>query len=234
MPGPMEGTVCDFVPHKLQEVSLTQADVRSLSSGSEDRCSRGPGPPTVSLFSSKLSLLCLGTDTGEIISLNVSLDGRKALQLLGAHAGRITSLCEYDSFSTLLASGSTDGTVKLWNLHDRLASLTDRCIQTLYGHSGVVTSIVAVQQGLVTGGKDGKIMLWYPGPASSFLVTAQLQAVVGAHAAAAAQSQGTAGSFQTPICTSATVSVLHLRTIHPSVHQCQAYASIGLQHGLTV
>ena len=181
----MEGTVCDFVPHKLCEVSTTQSDVRSLSSGPEDRCSRSLGPPTTSLFSSKLSLLCLGTETGEIISLNVCVDGRKALQLVGAHPGRITSLCEYDSFTTLLASGSTDGTVKLWNLHDRLASATERCLQTLYGHTGVVTCIIAVEQGLVTGGKDGKILLWYPGPASSFLVTPQLQSVVRGLAAGA-------------------------------------------------
>jgi WD40 repeat protein len=173
----MDGTVCDFVPRKIYEVCTTQADLRNLG-GAEDRCSRCLGPPTASLYISKLSLLCLGTETGEIISLNVCLDGRKVLQLIGAHPGRVTSLCEYDSFTTLLASGSTDGTVKLWNIHDRLASATERCLQTLYGHSGVVTCIVAVEQGLVTGGKDGKILLWCPGPASSFLVTPQLQSVV--------------------------------------------------------
>jgi WD40 repeat protein len=56
----------------------------------------------------------------------------------------------------MLASGSEDQTVKLWNIH------TGECLETLHGHSKRVCSVAFSSDGktLASGSGDETIKLW--------------------------------------------------------------------------
>ena len=74
---------------------------------------------------------------------------------LGEHAGAVNSV-SFSPDGTTLASGSLDGTVKLWN-----ASTRDH-IATLQGHRKSVWSVAFSPDGttLASGSLDGKVKLW--------------------------------------------------------------------------
>ena len=57
---------------------------------------------------------------------------------------------------TRIISGGADGTIKVWN------SVTDKVINTFYGHSGWVHSVSFSNDGtrIVSGGADGTIKVW--------------------------------------------------------------------------
>ncbi len=55
----------------------------------------------------------------------------------------------------LLASGSFDKTVRLWNVAART------CVEVLHGHSGYVGALAALPDGrLASGDKHGEIRMW--------------------------------------------------------------------------
>ena len=56
---------------------------------------------------------------------------------------------------TMIASGSNDGTIKLWNLEGRV-------LKTFDGHQGCVRSVTFSPDGtmIASGGEDKKIKLW--------------------------------------------------------------------------
>ena len=62
----------------------------------------------------------------------------------------------FNKSGTILASGSKDKTIKLWNIE------TKTIIATLEGHSREVTSVAFDQTGtiLASGSKDKTIKLW--------------------------------------------------------------------------
>ncbi|CAO2657539.1 Nn.00g036650.m01.CDS01 [Neocucurbitaria sp. VM-36] len=79
----------------------------------------------------------------------------KLLHTLEGHSGEVISIA-FSPDSTQLASGSADGTVKLWNLG------TARCFQTLHGHRRAILSIdfsySSTQLGSVS--EDGNCKVW--------------------------------------------------------------------------
>ncbi|EPQ28352.1 uncharacterized protein PFL1_04179 [Pseudozyma flocculosa PF-1] len=79
-------------------------------------------------------------------------------QLLG-HSKAVTCLCFSTTTPGTLYSGSADGTLISWSLK------TGEKQRRLRGHRGIVNSIASTRSGteiLVSGGDDGRVMLWDP------------------------------------------------------------------------
>ncbi|KAJ5774917.1 WD-repeat protein [Penicillium paradoxum] len=79
------------------------------------------------------------------------------LQVLDGHPGYITTIA-FSPNDQLLASGSADNTVRLWD------TTTGALSQTLEGHVSVIASVVFSPDGrlLVTGSDDKTIQFWDP------------------------------------------------------------------------
>jgi U3 small nucleolar RNA-associated protein 13 len=62
----------------------------------------------------------------------------------------------FSPIEKLLASGSGDSTVKVWNLED------GQCVHTFEGHMGSVLKVQWVCFGLeiISGGADGLVKVW--------------------------------------------------------------------------
>jgi WD40 repeat protein len=77
----------------------------------------------------------------------------------GGHAGPVFSVA-FTAKGSILATGSTDGTVILWNVRDPASPL--RLGAPLIGHSGTVWSVDFTADGttLATGSTDGTVILW--------------------------------------------------------------------------
>ncbi|NJM00367.1 MAG: hypothetical protein HC924_16960, partial [Synechococcaceae cyanobacterium SM2_3_2] len=74
---------------------------------------------------------------------------------LSGHRGRITGL-GIDSTGSRLHSASLDGLIKIWDLH------THQCLHTLQGHQEGINTLAYVPGLLVSGGREGWVMLWDP------------------------------------------------------------------------
>ena len=68
----------------------------------------------------------------------------------------------------LLATASADRTIKLWDVFER--DLRCRCVQTLVGHAGSVTSLSFLRGSLVTASTDGSVRVWRSAPERSLLL----------------------------------------------------------------
>src|SRR5437763_519687 len=81
--------------------------------------------------------------------------GGACLQTLEGHTGSIYSMV-YSPDGRQLASGSYDGTVRLWD------AATGACLQTLEGHTGSIDSMVYSPDGrqLASGSYDRTVRLW--------------------------------------------------------------------------
>ena len=76
-------------------------------------------------------------------------------KILKGHTGAVTSVIfSYDEY--LLVSGSTDKTVKLWNVEKQ------EIIQTFLGHSDVITSVAIniSKKIVISGSYDKTIKIW--------------------------------------------------------------------------
>lgn len=60
----------------------------------------------------------------------------------------------------LIASAGMDAVIKIWTFKGTRLSSPSECFQTLYGHTGPVTSLAAFDGGLVSGSNDCTVRLW--------------------------------------------------------------------------
>jgi WD40 repeat protein len=93
----------------------------------------------------------------------IKLDGYKLIRTL-VQGDAVCFLCEvklyYATYSlNYLASGSYNGTIKIWDLNN--GSLRNVFNQTNNGHSGEITSMILLENGyLASGSGDYKIKVW--------------------------------------------------------------------------
>ncbi len=106
-----------------------------------------------------------GQDSGAVITAQ--------LAVLTGHEQAILDV-EFDSRGELLASGSADHTVRVWDVRSNV-SLADSSrfngyriskkepISVLRGHSGQVTAVAWLRDGhILSSGRDGRILEWVP------------------------------------------------------------------------
>ena len=110
----------------------------------------------VDIFKGKHALLGAGGDEGRINLLSNSLEH---MGYFCGHKEYILSLCAVSS--NILASGSGDRTIKIWDIEDR-------CIMsTLSGHTYWVSALCYVREGVfVSGSYDKSLIIWDKLPAS--------------------------------------------------------------------
>jgi WD40 repeat protein len=86
------------------------------------------------------------------------LHNRVCVNVFKGHTNGITCLkiLQRPSFfiSELIASGSEDETIKIWN------SVSGECVHTLTGHVGSLFCLEFAKNLLISSGKDGTIRLW--------------------------------------------------------------------------
>ncbi|HEY9783612.1 MAG TPA: NB-ARC domain-containing protein [Leptolyngbyaceae cyanobacterium] len=110
-----------------------------------------------SLAFSPNGILAMGDSNGEVRLYQVT-DGQQQIQSIAslvAHTNWVVSLAfSYDG--SILASSSTDCTVKLWDVN------TGECLQTLSGHSNGVFSVAFTPDDriIASGSDDCSIRLW--------------------------------------------------------------------------
>ncbi|WPJ63259.1 hypothetical protein SMAC4_13631 [Sordaria macrospora] len=91
----------------------------------------------------------------------VELDWNACFQTLEGHSGTVDSVA-FSPDGQRLASGSWDGTIKIWD------PASGSCLQTLKGHRSPVTSVAFSPDGqrLASGSWDGTIKIWDPASGS--------------------------------------------------------------------
>jgi WD40 repeat protein len=116
-------------------------------------------------FNCDSTLLVAGGPSDEIATvwkISHDVDG----QIVVSHATNITeelgnyiySIGFHPNIPNIVATGSGNGTIKLWDLSNE----TPVCINTLIGHTFCVSSLAFLQDGtgLVSGSYDGTVKIW--------------------------------------------------------------------------
>lgn len=94
-------------------------------------------------------------------------DPRTGVQLVVRHRGQVGAVCALDvGGRALLASGSLDGTVRVWDLvtGERLDLVTGELLAVLEGHQAVCAVDVDGRALLASGSADRTVRAWAPGP----------------------------------------------------------------------
>ena len=105
-----------------------------------------------------LSARCFPAWRGQAREAGDTRKGDACLHTLEGHTNIVNSVCSFDG-GARLASGSDDGTVKLWDAQN------GACLQTLEGGSGYtkwVKSVCSFDGGtqIASGSRSGIIKLW--------------------------------------------------------------------------
>jgi hypothetical protein len=99
-------------------------------------------------------LLAAGLDIGSILLFDMRTAGTLTqVRTLGVHQGTITALA-FSPDGKLLASGSADTTVRVWDPNNPQA------LQTLSGHTAPVTSVEFSTDGSVLISRGEKVVIW--------------------------------------------------------------------------
>jgi WD40 repeat protein len=81
-----------------------------------------------------------------------------AFTLIGAHKGNVTCI-SYCSAVKLLVTGSSDCSIKLWDV-TAVDPSTSRCIQTLVAHDSTVTAVAVHCNLIISGSIDKTLKVW--------------------------------------------------------------------------
>ena len=85
--------------------------------------------------------------------INLFSNSLEQMGYFSGHKDGIRCLCPISN--RILASGSYDKTIKIWNIEDR------SIMSTLSGHKGGVSSLCSVKEGvLVSGSRDKSLIIW--------------------------------------------------------------------------
>lgn len=116
-----------------------------------------PGRVTVTSVIFLLNDTLLASGSGNTIMLWDPISG-SLIRTYGEHTMTINCLSASSGTSNILASGSADCTIRIW---DASATSTD-CILTMQCHGSPVRSIVVLPDGsrILSGSQDGIIRLW--------------------------------------------------------------------------
>ena len=105
----------------------------------------------------KCSSFATGGGNRRIYLLSNSLE---EMDSFSGHLGHISCLCTF--FNRILASGSDDNNIKIWDIEERAI------ISTLSGHTNTVTSLCYVREGVFVSGSDDKsLIIWSKLPGSN-------------------------------------------------------------------
>ena len=84
---------------------------------------------------------------------------KEVMTLLG-HSHWVRTVC-FSSDGRMLASGSRDKTIKLWEIKNEGEKQTGKCLKTLSAHEHSVWSVKFKDSStLVSGGQDNTIRVW--------------------------------------------------------------------------
>ena len=102
------------------------------------------------IFKEKSSLFAAG---GEEKIINLFSNSLEHIGYFSGHKDWIS--CLFPISNIILASGSRDKTVKIWNIEDR------SIISTLSGHTNIVSTLCIVNEGVfVSGSGDNSLIIW--------------------------------------------------------------------------
>ena len=102
------------------------------------------------IFKEKCPIFTAG---GKEAIINLFSNSLEHMGYFSGHKGWISCLCAISN--KILASGSKDKNIKMWNIEDR------SIMSTLSGHKGRVNALCNVKEGvLVSGSEDNSLIIW--------------------------------------------------------------------------
>ncbi|PNH10255.1 Outer row dynein assembly protein 16 [Tetrabaena socialis] len=110
--------------------------------------------------------LFFGLDNGAVCFWPLTESEPNSSRFVGAHGGPVTAICiprrsDGDlGKSGLIVTGAVDSSIKIWDYQGKVILNPTVCVQTLYGHSGTVTSLVILGDYIVSSSTDGSIKMW--------------------------------------------------------------------------
>lgn len=112
------------------------------------------------------SRLFYGCQNGDVCFWPLTISGVGSSRYLGSHVGPVTAIVapkpgdgDLGTAGLVLTSGQ-DGCMKVWDYQGRVVLAPTVLVQTLYGHSGSVTSMVTSGSYLISGGTDHTVRVW--------------------------------------------------------------------------
>jgi cytochrome c len=123
-------------------------------------------------FSGDGKVVIAGASDGELTLWRVA-DGTRLLAISG-HDFAVTGI-DHAADGDLVATSSTDETVRLWDLETAGANGSSEPIATLYGHAGPVLTVDLSADGafVASGGVDGTVRVWRRGDGDRLKVFAR-------------------------------------------------------------
>lgn len=120
--------------------------------------------PNVAVFSVDNAFLMSGGKDNKVSMWDLSTIPPKIIKTFDGHTGPVKSL-DVSPDGNYLATGSADGTVRIWNLQNT------NLVYELKGHSKEVNAVSYSPNGrtLASGGADGVIVLWGTGNGSKII-----------------------------------------------------------------
>lgn len=121
--------------------------------------------------------LFYGLDNGACCFWSITHLSAGKSRFVGSHKGPISAICSTSKDDTndlgccaLIATGSVDMSIKLWDYQGKVTLDPTVCVQSLYGHSGTITALVIKGGYILSSSTDKTIRVWRPGPGREQLI----------------------------------------------------------------